>query len=149
MIMYETQNPVFATIRPDIDWLSQAGSGDLVRVVSRLDRLEKSLSGMEKRLEECVTRSMEAILAGEKGAIQKHMQSTNARLATIADHLGIVTTVDVGDDDEDRKRLKERLKEALDSQHKKRHANVEKESWMEYIFGICKPDGRLGKKGSR
>ena len=26
---------------------------------------------------------------------------------------------------------------------------MEKESWLEYIFGICKPDARIGKKGSR
>jgi ElaB/YqjD/DUF883 family membrane-anchored ribosome-binding protein len=52
-----------------------------------------------------------------------------------------------GDDNEDRKRLKEKLKAALERQT--RTIVAEQEEWMEYIFGICKPDGRVGKRGSR
>jgi predicted RNase H-like nuclease (RuvC/YqgF family) len=68
---------------------------------------------------------------------------------------------------EDWKRLKERLKEAMGYQHNaltEQHAqktNTFMENlfgtwmprarvdWKEYIFGICTPDGRLGKEGSR
>jgi hypothetical protein len=57
----------------------------------------------------------------------------------------------LGDDDEDRKRLKERFKQALNKEQKEalRQPGAEKKSWLEYIFGICKADGRIGKKGSR
>jgi hypothetical protein len=68
---------------------------------------------------------------------------------------------------EDWKRLKERLKEAMGYQHTaltEQHAQKTntcmenlfgtwmpktRVDWKEYIFGICTPDGRLGKEGSR
>ena len=52
---------------------------------------------------------------------------------------------------EDRKRLKERLKKAMDHHHEARTVELDKirPDWLEYIFGICGPDGRLGKEGSR
>ena len=61
-----------------------------------------------------------------------------------------VPSADLSIQKEDRKRLKEKLKEAMDHQEA-RTAKLDriKPDWMEYIFGICKPDGRLGKEGSR
>jgi hypothetical protein len=54
------------------------------------------------------------------------------------------------DDAEDRKRLKERLKEALNESKRTRpNSDNENEDWLEYMFGICQPDGRVGKGGSR
>jgi hypothetical protein len=60
---------------------------------------------------------------------------------------------------EDRKRLKEKLKVALESESQgglqglQRFAFADpdraKEEWLEYFFGICKPDRRNGKQGSR
>jgi hypothetical protein len=67
---------------------------------------------------------------------------------------------------EDWKRLKERLKEAVGYKHtaltdhaQKTHTCMDnlfgtwmpktREGWREYMFGICAPDGRLGKEGSR
>ena len=45
----------------------------------------------------------------------------------------------------DRKRFKERLKkEALRSAALKKPS-----SWLEYLFGICAGDQRMGKQGSR
>jgi hypothetical protein len=35
------------------------------------------------------------------------------------------------------------------TRHSVRHIESEQEMWTEYIFGICKPDGRVGKAGSR
>jgi hypothetical protein len=54
-------------------------------------------------------------------------------------------------EEEDRRRLKEKLKEALETaqRNQMQHVESEKEMWIEYIFGICKPDGRIGKMGSR
>ena len=44
----------------------------------------------------------------------------------------------------------ERLKEALElSKANERRPEAEAESWMEWLFGICPPNGRLGKAGSR
>lgn len=55
------------------------------------------------------------------------------------------------DGEESRRRLKEKLKEAIDSEERSRLQLVEteQERWMEYIFGICMPNGRIGKCGSR
>ena len=87
--------------------------------------------------------------AGEE-SLDKRFAIVESRLVSIAEAVGVSNEADVGDDDADRKRLKERLKEALEVEENKRSLNFnEKESWMEYIFGICKPDGRIGKRGSR
>jgi hypothetical protein len=73
------------------------------------------------------------------------------RLDSIVAAVGVSHTTNPGEDDEDRKRLKERLKQALKKEQKKalRKPGAEKKPWLEYIFGICKADGRIGKKGSR
>ena len=59
--------------------------------------------------------------------------------------------VSSGDDNEDRKRLKEKLKEALESDRRRRLRPIvsARQQWLEYIFGICKPDRRNGKRGNR
>ena len=49
---------------------------------------------------------------------------------------------------DDRKRLKERLKDAVHSQDSTASTNKNM-TWIEYIFGICKADGRIGKDRSR
>ncbi len=50
----------------------------------------------------------------------------------------------------DRKRMKERLKEALHNKSKtKFKSEVGETGFLEYVFGICKPDGRVSKHGSR
>ncbi len=53
--------------------------------------------------------------------------------------------------DQDRKRLKERLKEVMTFKHEALFdEKISQEvGIVERIFGICKPDGRLGKEGSR
>jgi hypothetical protein len=72
------------------------------------------------------------------------------RLKLIAESVGITVQANAGDDNEDRKRLKEKLKEALELKQKEHSLqNKEKEPWMEYVFGICKADGRVGNGGSR
>jgi hypothetical protein len=60
--------------------------------------------------------------------------------------------VSAGDDNEDRKRLKMRLKEALKMQHADPDDRVirsEREGFLEYFFGIREPNSRIGKQGSR
>ena len=51
--------------------------------------------------------------------------------------------------DDGRKRIKERLKEMLDLRVTAARHTDTKEGFAEYFFGICKPNRRLGKLGSR
>ncbi len=73
------------------------------------------------------------------------------KLERISASMGIKSGVDEGDDEEDRRRLKEKLKDAIDLDRRSRvHKIVSKRQvWLEYIFGICSPDQRIGKRGSR
>jgi hypothetical protein len=72
------------------------------------------------------------------------------RLGKIAHAVGVKEGASVGDDEEDRKRLKVRLKEALDRKRVKAREGLAKpQGVLEYCFGICEPDGRTGKQGSR
>jgi hypothetical protein len=81
-------------------------------------------------------------------------ESLGKKLERIAYALGIrnLNVVDnSADDAEDRKRLMEKLKFAFDNDRRKRlsKSKSDGEKWLNYIFGICKPDQRIGKRGSR
>ena len=82
--------------------------------------------------------------------IDRRFEAMEKRLDKIADAVGVKRLAAEGNDDEDRKRLKERLNEAL-GEHRRKilRSEDEIEGWIEYLFGICKPNGRLGKRGSR
>ena len=73
------------------------------------------------------------------------------KLERISASMKIKSEANDGDDEEDRRRLKEKLKIAIDLDRRSRvHTIVSRsEVWLEYIFGICSPDQRLGKRGSR
>jgi hypothetical protein len=73
------------------------------------------------------------------------------KLERISASMKIKGEANDGDDEEDRRRLKEKLKVAIDLDRRSRvHTIVSRsEVWLEYIFGICSPDQRLGKRGSR
>jgi hypothetical protein len=139
-----------------------------------IEQIEQCLEAMERRLEDKINKKIQSMNQRLKAMTSKHssvsggqinrtvrVESSNessekrwlhveSRLESIAAAVGVSVQANVGDDDADRKRLKERLKEALEVEKKKRPLHLgEKESWMEYIFGICKPDGRVGKRGSR
>ncbi len=82
---------------------------------------------------------------------EQHTLATMGRtLALVAKAVGVNEITDDGGAEE-RRRLKEKLKSAMESgtRHSVRHIESEREMWTEYIFGICKPDGRVGKAGSR
>ena len=78
------------------------------------------------------------------GAIDK-------RLERISASMKIKSDANDGDDEEDRRRLKEKLKVAIEVDRRSRvHTIVsQSEMWLEFIFGICSPDQRIGKRGSR
>jgi hypothetical protein len=88
--------------------------------------------------------------ANPMGYMNLKLEKLDKKLALIAGAVGARTEPETNEK-ENRRRLKEKLKEALDIAQKHRHRLIESpaEKWLEYIFGICKPDGRMGKSGSR
>ncbi len=72
-------------------------------------------------------------------------------LGQIAGAVGVKGNIGEGDDDEDRRRLKEKLKLAIEADRRSRIRPIvsRAEVWLEYIFGICQPDQRIGKRGSK
>ena len=84
--------------------------------------------------------------------VDRKLEWMSKMLDLVSGALGVKMGVaNVGDDAEDRKRLKEKLKDAVEKDRRDRFRKVESEHevWLEYIFGICKPDLRTGKHGSR
>jgi hypothetical protein len=81
-------------------------------------------------------------------------ESLSKKLERIAYSLGIrnLNLVDnSADDAEDRKRLMEKLKSAFDNDRRRRIVmqGNDRDKSLDYFFGICKPDQRIGKRGSR
>jgi hypothetical protein len=70
------------------------------------------------------------------------------RLDRIAIAVGVKPA---GEEDDDRKRMKEKLKLAIERDKRSHIRKIvsEQAKWLEYIFGICKADQRCGKRGSR
>ena len=88
--------------------------------------------------------------AGRGQAVDLRLEGLDRKLERIAAAVGARAGPGASEE-EDRRRLKERLKEALESAQRNRLQLVEseRERWLEYWFGICRPDGRIGKAGSR
>jgi hypothetical protein len=108
----------------------------------QLDTIAKRLYEIERILIEAVNSAQESkLLHNEK------IERIERKLDMIAAAVCVRETERSETDAEDSKRLKERLKECTQGRLKK--MEDVKESWIEYIFGICKPDGRVGKEGSR
>ena len=111
-----------------------------------MDTIAKRLGEIERNLNATVKSAQESKLSNDE-KIERLERKLDLIAAAVC-----VREIDTSEKDaEDRKRLKERLKEALEQSTRSRLKNMEdiKESWIEYIFGICKPDGRVGKEGSR
>ncbi len=84
--------------------------------------------------------------------VDRKVEGMSKMLDLMSGALGVKMGVaNVGDDAEDRKRLKEKLKDAVEKDKRDRFRKIESEQevWLEYIFGICKSDLRTGKHGSR
>ncbi len=73
------------------------------------------------------------------------------KLERISASMKIKSEANDNDDEEDRRRLKEKLKVAIEVDRRSRILTIvsKREVWLEYIFGICSPDQRIGKRGSR
>ncbi len=84
--------------------------------------------------------------------VDRKLEWMSKMLDLVSGALGVkMGAVSGGGDAEDKKRLKEKLKDAVEKDRRDRFRKVESEQevWMEYIFGICKADMRTGKRGSR
>jgi hypothetical protein len=129
-------------------------------IEERMERMESKMDEQHRTTE----RSMEALrssLDRRAGGADKNDErvitridarcdGVERRLDNIAHAVGIRSAVSAGDDDEDRKRLKMRLKEALAIQNaNERVSTSTPEGYLEYFFGIRPPNSRIGKQGSR
>ena len=88
--------------------------------------------------------SMKSISETLSAMNQKLERLCPAEPAALAEEIG-----SEDGNDQDRKRMKERLKETLELDKKRFHQEPEREGWLEYVFGICQADGRVGKARSR
>jgi hypothetical protein len=125
--------------------------------------LRSTLRAMQKILEESVDEKLKAIhmdveasdlrlqrMEVQLGVVSKSVEGMDSKVEEIAQAVGIdKQDASAGDDEEDRKRIKERLREALEKNYERTKRNTQKKSFMEYFFGICKTNGRVGKIGSR
>jgi hypothetical protein len=104
--------------------------------------LDRAVSSTTDPLRDSMGRLMD-------GGIGAKLESLDKMLVQIINVL--VKSTSEGDDDEDRKRLKEKLKQAIEADRRSRIRPIvsRSEMWLEYIFGICQPDQRIGKRGSR
>jgi hypothetical protein len=149
------------------------GIGEFLRGMQKsIDSIENRVERMEANMDEqfrAMERSVEALRSslehhvdsgvGKKADPPDHVPSKvdsqydgiERRLDKIAFAVGIRNVVSAGDDNEDRKRLKMRLKEALTIQNANddRVSVAEPEGYLEYFLGIRPPNGRIGKQGSR
>ena len=79
----------------------------------------------------------------------EHSTTDQSKLSDVSQ-----TLVDGSDDHDhdglDRKKLKERLKKSISKEMNKNSNTAPKHTdWMEYLFGICSANRRLGKEGSK
>jgi hypothetical protein len=83
--------------------------------------------------------------------LDSRFEAIDKKLEQIVGAVVVRGPANENDDDEDRKRLKEKLKLAIEADRRSRVRTIvsQGEVWLEYMFGICAPDQRLGKRGSR
>ncbi len=128
-----------------VDNLTDLGSEAAQSLVTD-DDVDEDIRRMPKSQPEAADMQKQKVLDLEAkfGVIDK-------RLERISASMKIKSDANDGDDDEDRRRLKERLKDAIEVDRRSRIHTIisKKEMWLEYIFGLCSPDQRIGKRGSR
>ena len=123
------------------------------RLEFKIDRAMKTIESGILALSPQVTSKQVQIRGCDQSSeetLDRQFERIETKLKSISDVVDVVSVKN--NDGEDRKRLKEKLKEAMKTENVKGSAHIlepEPEPWMEYIFGICKPDGRIGKPGSR
>ena len=133
------------------------------KMEERMDRIESKIDEQHKETPQCASAvSIQSTLTARFDGTDTKVERLSSRLDTrcdavekrlekIAYAVGIRYVVSAGDDNEDRKRLKMRLKEALKLQQADADGHVieKREGYLEYFFGIRAPNSRVGKQGSR
>ncbi len=124
------------------------------RIESKMDDQHRAMESSVEALRGCLKHcSVDGVETKEDRVIAKidaRCDGMDRKLEKIAHAVGIMNVVSAGDDDEDRKRLKMRLKEALTIQKANDQVSASgSEGYLEYFFGIRPPNGRIGKQGSR
>ena len=132
----------------------------LLQLELKLDLLgERILAGVDRRIE-VVSARLEAAERRILASIDERLPAPDERTDSPRDRPSAAANSQAGAaarakeqrSADDRKRLKERLKDAVEhdqSAAARGAGEAEREGWAEYLFGICKPDGRVGKLGSR
>jgi hypothetical protein len=122
-------------------------SSDEKRILHHLQELSQSILAVQKRLDNLEVKTDSIDLLTSKVTVGFEM--AESVLGKIASALGVKDD-NVGDDEEDRKRLKVRLKEAIENKRPLIDDSVlEARGFLERYFGICPPNGRIGQHGSR
>ncbi len=124
--------------------------GSTLRAVQRIleENVDESLKSMRRDAEASDHRLRRMEVRLEE--VSKSVGGIGPRVEEIAQAVGIdKQNVSAGDDEEDRKRIKERLREVLETNYERVKRNNVKKTFIEYFFGICKTNGREGKVGSR
>jgi hypothetical protein len=127
----------------------ESGRPETAKPAGDVDRklagdVDRKLAGdVDRKLAGDVDRKLDALSESMSRKLERIAYALGVRNLNVADNSG--------DDAEDRKRLMEKLKSAFDGDRRMRFgkAGTERERWLEYVFGICKPDQRIGKRGSR
>jgi hypothetical protein len=127
---------------------SQNDTVDESNILRHLQELSKGIDAIQKRLDSLEVKKESIDLLASR--VSTGFEMAEAVLGKISHALGVKDDAKVGDDEEDRKRLKVRLKEALDGKWLPTDSSeLKPEGFLEHYFGICGPDGRTGKHGSR
>ncbi len=119
--------------------------------------MERNLGDINEKLDMLLSRGNARCTCATAGNSSvpdedRRIDSLDRKINMIAEAVGVRVRAKEEEDAEDRKRLKERLKEAMAMEKTHRLRGVdqdEKEGWVEYIFGITQANGRVGKMGSR
>ena len=119
--------------------------------------MERNLGDINEKLDMLLSRGSAKCTCGAAGDASvpeedPRIESLDRKINMIAEAVGVRVRAKEEEDAEDRKRLKERLKEAIAMEKTERLRGVdqeEKEGWAEYVFGITQANGRVGKMGSR
>jgi hypothetical protein len=130
--------------QPDGQKSNLEESSKAVRKQTVAEGQQDAIAGATGPQETTVTAAKQLDWDSRFGAIDK-------KLEQIAGAIGFRGPGNENDDDEDRKRLKEKLKQAIEADRRSRVRTIVSrgERWLEYMFGICPPDQRIGKRGSR
>ncbi len=121
-----------------------------LRAVQRIleESVDESLKAMRRDFEASNRRLMR--MEKKLEVVCKSVDGIDPKGDEIAQTIGIdKQNVRAGSSEEDRKRIKERLKEALEIIYERAKSKKNKQSFVEYFLGICKKNERVGRTGSR